>query len=280
MSDRTYIATTVLLVLVTASFYCGVSGQSWCRRIQESNPNAPTGAYIVRSKSGQSCEVWCEMGLCGGGYTFLTPQFMNCVTNGDIESPHYNYTSVLFIPRLTSSIPVYSCLEQLPEYSHIPITVQLNSSTGFTTPPNVNVIGAPYLFIGFLPSQLAVEAGEEGELGIQSNGQNLTYSNYGQNLTHSHSNCNETSDSYLALFPNFHEISPAPVAPRVKSYVNTTLCAALRKSSLPIPSGRTPPPENFMFFDFNVGGQCGCHYETNPATRVQTGIISAMVGFK
>jgi len=208
------------------------------------------------------------MGLNGGGYTFINPQYINQIVEDDIQTPYYNETSLLFIPHLTSGFPVYSVLDQLPQFSSIPLVVLINSTAGFTTPPNVNVIGTPFLFFGFLPPNVATYSASE-PLGIQSNGQNLTYNN-----------ASETADSYIVLFPNFKEVNPAPVAPGVQTYVNTTFCSQLHNSALPIPSGRSMPIEYFMFGQANFGGAAGCNYETNPATRYQTGIISFAVGFR
>jgi len=194
---------------------------------------------------------------------------MNCFTNGDIEPTNFNQTQLLFIPRLTSGLPVYSCLSQLSHLSQIPITVQLNSTAEFTTPQNVYVLGQPYLFFGFIPKTLAAEYAEEGLLGIQSNGQNLTYAN-----------SSETADSFLIQLPNNKEIIPPQIASGVTTFTSTPFCSALVNSAKAIPSGRTPPPEFSMYFQFNIGGQAGCNFETNPASRVQTGIISGMVGFQ
>jgi len=266
MTDRKYFLLNILVVILTASSYVGMSEAALCRRILQSNPNAPTGAYIGQSKSGNSYEVWCEMGLNGGGYTFIHPQYIDQIQNYDIESSNYNETSILLVPNLACGSPVYIVLDQLPQFSHIPLSVQLNSSVGYTTPPNVNVIGTPYLFIGFQPYSVVTNSAGE-PLGVQANGQNLTYNSV-----------NETADSYVVLFPNFKEVNPAPVAPGVQTYVNTTFCHDLKNSALPIPSGRTMPPEYFMFAQVNFGGTAGCSFETNPATRTRTGIYSFAVG--
>jgi len=261
-----YLSLNVLLIVLTVSIYSSAATTGWCKAVLNANPNATSGEYVFKTPTTQTViEVYCEMGLNGGGYTFIKPQFMTSILDSELQEVIIDRTSVLFVPRLCSNLPYYSVLEQLPQFSGTPLKIALNDWTGYTKPPNVDTIGTPYLFVGFIPANTTSQAGEE--LGVQANGQNLTYSS-----------TSETEDSYVAAFPDFRETDPALVAPGVNTFTNTTFCHSLQQSGRPIPSGRTMPLEYFMFMEVNFGG-VGCNFETNAATRTETCIISAAVGF-
>jgi len=266
MTHRLYLSLNVLLIVFTVNVYSSATTPGWCKAVLNANPNATSGEYVFKTPTtGNVIEVYCEMGLNGGGYTFIKPQFMSSILDSELQEIITERTSVLFVPRLCSSLPFYTVLEQLPQFSDIPLKIALNDWTGYTKPPNADTIGTPYLFVGFIPSNTTIQAGEE--LGVQTNGQNLTYSN-----------TSETLDSYVAVFPDFRETHPAPVAPGVRTFTNTTFCQSLQQSVRPIPSGRTMPLEYFMFMELNFGN-VGCSFETNAASRIETCIISAAVGF-
>jgi len=268
MTHLTYLATSLLLVFFTATFYSSASAGGMCDSVLAANPNATSGEYVVKTvETNTQIEVYCEMGLNGGGYTFIKPQFMSSIRNSELQTMLTDRTSVLVVPRVCNGTPIYYALEQLPQFADIPLKIALNDWSGYTKPINVDVIGPPYLFVGFIPPNITSQAGEA--LGVQSNGQNLTYSN-----------SSETTDSYIAFFANFQEVTPAPVSPGITEFRDTPLCDSLENSVKNIPSGRTMPPEYFIFMDLNFGGLAGCHYDTNPASRADTCFISFALGFK
>ena len=62
------------------------------------------------------CQVYCEMGLNGGGYTFLHPYDLPRLTNDELQAMFTDTSSFLIRVRLSNGTQPYGVLEQLPEY--------------------------------------------------------------------------------------------------------------------------------------------------------------------
>ena len=88
-------------------------------------------------------------------------------------------------------------------------------------------------------------------------------------------NCDLNPNSYIALFPNFAERTPA-------SYLSGSryqFCIDLFDSLKPNPSGRVMPAEYFMFLETALGG-CGCYAQTDSKKVSVSGTMSAAIGFR
>ena len=75
--------------------------------------------------------------------------------------------------------------------------------------------------------------------------------------------CTGEPSSYLALFPNFEELTP------VGDRSNSALCSLFVNAPTPNPSLRLMPTRYFMFYETGWAG-CHCSAETS----------SAAVGFR
>ena len=61
-------------------------------------------------------QVYCEMGLNGGGYTFINPKYLTMLCNDDLQAMFSDKNSFLMRVRLTDFTQPYGLLEQLPQY--------------------------------------------------------------------------------------------------------------------------------------------------------------------
>jgi len=61
-------------------------------------------------------QVYCEMGLNGGGYTFLNPQDLPRLTNIEIQAMFTDKTSFLSRVRCKDSTQPYGVLQNPPAY--------------------------------------------------------------------------------------------------------------------------------------------------------------------
>jgi len=98
---------------------------------------------------------------------------------------------------------------------------------------------------------------------LQVNGRSMVFTN-----------CDSNPNSYMALFPNFAEQTPA-------SYGSQTVysfCVNLFNAMQPNPSGRVMPLEYFMFTETHWGG-CGCYAQTNRGNSL-SGTLAASIGFR
>ena len=71
---------------------------------------------ILRCAAHYSSQVYCEMGLNGGGYTFLDPQDWPTLTNDEVQAIFTNTSSFLLRARCSDATQPYGVLQQLPEY--------------------------------------------------------------------------------------------------------------------------------------------------------------------
>jgi len=70
-------------------------------------------------------------------------------------------------------------------------------------------------------------------------------------------NCDENPNSYMALFPNFDELSPL-----ADPFHASAFCVSIFNSMQMNPSGTVMPVEYFMFLETHWGG-CGCYADTD-----------------
>ena len=69
--------------------------------------------YDIRSANVQ---VYCEMGLNGGGYTFLNPTDLPTLTNDEVQAMFTDKNSFLIRARHTDSTQSYGIVRQLPHF--------------------------------------------------------------------------------------------------------------------------------------------------------------------
>lgn len=62
-------------------------------------------------------QVYCEMGLNGGGYTFVNPIDVPRLTSDEIQSMFTDRTNVLMRVRKADGTQPFAVLKQLPQYA-------------------------------------------------------------------------------------------------------------------------------------------------------------------
>jgi len=63
-------------------------------------------------------QVYCEMGLNGGNYTFLNPQDLPSLTNDEVQAMFTDRNSFLMRARRSDTTQPYGVLQQLPQYQY------------------------------------------------------------------------------------------------------------------------------------------------------------------
>jgi len=263
-----------ILLLATLSVCLGVkrhhtqthrpgqhSASTLCKGLQDRDPHAPTGSYLF-TVGHSTIEVWCEFGLCGGGWSIFNLQSIGF--NDSTFKPLVGNFSEVLVLLSTKDGPKYSCVRN---YDGDNLGIFLNSNQGFQTPVQRNIMGTPYLFVGFIPPNITDELP-----GLTSNGQDVIC---GRNTS------TPISSSWMSFFANYREAEPAPVTQGVATFNPTTCCTQLFSSFKPVPSGRTLPSEFSTFLEMNFGGAFfGCHYQTSAGSRAESGINAASLGFR
>ena len=87
-----------------------------CKAIKDDNDDAPSGEYDLRTASGKFYRAYCEMGLDGGGWTFLHPSALVALTNEDLQAIYTNKSSILMRFRENNGKHSYGLLTQMGRY--------------------------------------------------------------------------------------------------------------------------------------------------------------------
>jgi len=230
-----------------------------CKEILAGNPNAPSQVYLLGVTLNEDLiQAYCEMGLNGGGYTFLTPDALSYLTDAQVQTMFTDRTTFLMRVRKCDGTQPYILLSQLDQNAWIPLKIGLNENTGYGNPLNAPILGAPYLYFGFLP---IANAANNNIQGLKANGVSVTFSN-----------CDKTANSQITLFANFKERAPS-------TYAYSTvwpMTAQLFGKALPVPSARVMPDSYFMFTELWWGG-CGMYTQTDGRLAC---ILSTAIGFR
>jgi len=64
-------------------------------------------------------QVYCEMVLNGGGYTFLHPRDLSNLTNAEVQAMFTDKESFLMRVRRTDNTQAYGVLEQIPQFQYV-----------------------------------------------------------------------------------------------------------------------------------------------------------------
>lgn len=131
----------------------------------------------------------------------------------------------------------------------------MSENVGYQAPININILGSPFLFFGFLP---IVNAANNNVQGLEVNGVRLAFTN-----------CDKNPNSHITLFPDFFESAPSTYK------AGGVIAGKIFSNALPNPSGRVMPSEYFMFAEDHWGG-CGCYEQTNQIP----GVLGMNIGFQ
>jgi len=254
-----------------ASFYLTViclsltiiKAEATCKKIKENKADAPSGVYQLTScESGQLMEVYCEMGLNGGGYTFIKARDLARLTDADIQSMFTDTSSFLVRLYRCNGDQPYIVLKQLSQYADIPLKLGLNQNVNYADTQNANLLGKPFLYFGFLPTLIA---NDDTTQGLQANDRELTSAN-----------CDSNPNSYFALFSNFKEIAPT----NYSIEADYPAMNQMLDDALPNPSTRMLPVCFFYFMEIHFGG-CGWYTQTDSRLRSsERCILAAAIGFR
>jgi len=240
-----------------------IKTEATCKKMKDNNEDAPSGVYSLTScESGQLMEVYCEMGLNGGGYTFLKSRDLARLTDADIQSMFTDTSSFLVRLFKCGGDQPYIVLKQLSQYSEIPLKLGLNQNVNYADTQNADILDNPFLYFGFLPTLIA---NDDTTQGLQANDRDLTFAN-----------CDSNPNSYFALFSNFKETAPS----NYSIEADYPAMNQMLDDALPNPSTRMMPSDYFYFMESHFGG-CGWYTQTDSRLRSsERCILAAAIGFR
>ena len=208
-------------------------------------------------------EVYCELDIAGGGFTFL-PHSLT------LRSDAQQIVDALFKDKKTVLLKLrknvdgsewYTLIQPHPNYADIDFGVLVNNYSGYTKPKNAFM--QKYVFLGILPKSVANKKTTQG---FSSNGIIVQFGN-----------CDGNPNGYFALFPNHHHQLPSDYAEK-SGFENTGIAVKWRSHAKAVISGILKMPNEFFFLtELNFGG-CGCY--TSSDRWKKFGYNSSAIGLR
>ena len=188
-------------------------------------------------------KVYCEMGINGGGYTFIPPSIVSKLLPEDmfylLNQKNLADDVLLRISQPDGSQP-YTVVKQFTKTGGM--AVLLSNFKGYKKPQNAFL--GDYIFLGITP---AVKARNYNQQGFKSNNQDVSFRN-----------CDANPHAYFAFFPNNKEEEPSQYHQQNPKYEIEGVSVEWRRTAKRPFSGRRIPLEYFMLTEMHFGG-CGTY---------------------
>lgn len=212
----------------------------------------PSGTY----------RVYCEMGINGGGYTFIPRPMIPKLTAADINVLFRRRRDVLLRVLRPDGTEPYTVVKQYRNTAGL--TVQLNNYVGQDRAPMNQGLG-PYLLLGTLDKNVAVGRTTQG---FMSNNKPILYNN-----------CHRAGRNFFAFFGNHKE---APVSTYHNGnlvYEKIRVAVDWRKSAVRPYSGSRLPTDYYLFTEMHFGG-CGCYTSSDRWLNAVSPALGTAIGLR
>ncbi|XP_073234355.1 uncharacterized protein [Porites lutea] len=210
-------------------------------------PHLPSGVYIIQPLADEEpIDVYCEMAIHGGGFTFL-PRGLTRTLHADliVNALFRDRKNVLLkLKKRVDHSESYTLIQPHPNFAHTEFAVLVNSFAGYTEP--INAFMKDYILFGIIPAS-AVRNGSEG---FTSNGNIIQFSN-----------CDGNPNSYFAFFPNYNLEPPS----NRSDYGG--VADIWRSKAIAINYTDHNMPDEFFFFTEVHFGGCGTYSSSDQWTK-------------
>ena len=221
-----------------------------CRSIKARYPQALSGVYTIRISTG-TLQVYCEMSINGGAYTFLSIEGVAQLRRNDLRHLVRDKKTVLLRISNPDGTQPYTVIQPLKNDGVL--SVQLSQHVNYNAPVNRHL--GPYLYLGTLPKS---EANKKTKQGFRSNRKEVSFIN-----------CDGNPNSHFAFIPNTQEKTPSRYHINNPIYEKRGVAVDFRASAKRPPSARRMPLDFFHLTEMTFGG-CGCYTSSdrwlNPGT--------------
>ena len=218
-----------------------------CQGIHRRNEGqAVSGVYKIHPLSNaEPIEVYCEMAIKGGGYTFL-PRGLTRRQDAQqiVDALFVDRKNVLLkLQKKVDRSESYTLIQPHPSFTQYDFTVLVNSYTGYTKPQSDFMID--YIFLGIIPEPNARFRSQQGFI---SNDRRIEFTN-----------CDTNPNSLFAFMPNHNLQTPASYHGSNLIYERTGVAVDWRSTAISITNpDRMMPNEFFFLTELHFGG-CGCY---------------------
>ena len=213
-----------------------------------------SGIYNLRFQSGIH-EVYCEMVINGGGYTFFSNVTLSKINQGDLDMVFTNHDDVLLRLLKPDGGQSYTIVKQYIDTGGL--SVQLSKYSGYRKPGNSGI--AAYLYLGLLP----VADSKKGDTqGLKSNNMDVTFRN-----------CDGNSNNYFAFFAK-----PNDKPPKYNGHYEHQGLAVKWRGTAILHHSRLPR-KYFLFTTIGFGG-CGCYTESSAWSQSTHPALGTAIGVR
>ncbi|KAK2573266.1 hypothetical protein P5673_000904 [Acropora cervicornis] len=226
-----------------------INTPSWksCAEIKNNNNEAVSGVYTIETGCGTKLEVYCEMTLGGGGFTFL-PRGLTRMKDAKqiVDSLFTDKKNVLLkLMHRTQKQEYYTLIQPHSSWRNQDFGIRVNDFSDYTIPKNHFM--KDYFFLGIIPKHLAAKP-ENRLQGFVSNHRTIQFSN-----------CDRNPNSLFAFLPNHNQQTPLGYHSSNLVYERSGVAFNWRKTAKAIHNPpRTMPNEFFFLTELHFGG-CGCY---------------------
>lgn len=229
-----------------ALFLIGHVHSYWrsCKKIKERNSWAPSGVYTIKPLFfRRPIQVYCEMALAGGGFTFLprsltTKSYAQSMVNALFTDKQ---RVLLKLKHRRQDKESYTMITPHRHYWGYKFGVRVNSYSGYTKP--VNAFMGHYILLGIIPRNAAARHSYQG---FTSNHRVVQFYN-----------CDRNPNSLFAFLPNHYHQAPSRYLANNPVFERQGVAVEWRKSAWPI-RVHTMPNQFFFLTELHFGG-CGCY---------------------
>jgi len=227
-------------------------------------PEAVSGVYkILPLPNADPIEVYCEMTISGGGFTFLPRSLTRRQDAQNIVNALFRDKKnvLLKLQKKSDRSEFYTLIQPHPSFANTDFGVLVNSVSVYTKP--LNFFMKDYILLGIIP---ALTSQSHIYQGFKSNGHTVEYKN-----------CHNGRNSLFAFLPNHNLQTPSSFHSNNLVYESSGVAVDWRSKAISITHPDRMMPNKFFFLTELTFGGCGCYTTSD---RWKDGFHATAIGIR
>lgn len=217
-----------------------------CQEIQDYAPGAVSDVYeIYPFPNAEPIQVYCEMAIDKGGFTFLPRSLTRRPDSQQIVNALFKDKKnvLLKLQKKEDRSESYTLIQPLSSFANTDFGILINKFRDYTQPRNHFM--KEYIFFGIIPASAARNNNFQG---FRSNGHPVQFKNSDKN-----------PNSLFAFLPNHNLQNPSSYLSSSPIYENRGVAVGWRSKAIPITNPDRMMPNKFFFLtELHFGGG-GCY---------------------